>query len=1255
MKQHAAGPLTMMRCDLLQWATWAFTNHRLQHRSSECGLLVYYWIRLEASPAASTDLRGGCGAREGHWGFGPSSQYKEGCRSCIAFQCAAPTLKTMPDPLDDASLFEAAGDFTLSTIEKYRDEMFPAALGDPSHVPYFSAELAPEWMTAQGFTLWQEYDPSEPIHPLHTPEHARLNELRAYRAQIIGPAYQKTPFFDLGRTRDWVARGPFQAWLNARQRDEPHNRGRTPFRNTPASSRHSSTGISVATSPLPSRAASEAGSHVFSRAPSIISRSRSASLFASSRGVSVDSSSRASSVEPPQLRSGLPTTCIWQRGINAKGAAALHSIKITRELSVDNIIRLNAAPKTWTVPRDSSAYLLDVSATPEVLVTRRGKRQTIDAYIKAEDQDAWDGSTGHKRGDVWVYAFGEQRVRARRAQLRCKGVMTCEHASEELFADCERFEPDEEVMHDLWSHELDANEREAASVEAIMSRLYVRAMNSKCRADCDGVPVLIALYNGPNQYGKFYFVGCSKWTASERWLHRYIPIPPNVDENTFKFVMESGGKLPGAGELDFNRQCVLSVHPRLGLKYCVFSHVLGGQIQSARMVPHKCETKMIVFIPVRPPSNTSHPDWYQWRDEYEHLALVYLENAHGHPVHPENKPSGQDTRRLDEAMDALGVENLTVQTLLNAQSTSALYGGRQVSDVSPAFADVRKIRDRIAQRRKEEFPKGTGWEGVLHYIATKEHELPVSQRYIHAAITNADYNIVVTMHPALAQHIHGVLAIAIDYTFKRVDGDLDEWEVVGFSERYKRRICFATLYCDRKTRPSYERLFTEFFDTINRVTGQQFRLRPFFPDANCRAVIMDGEVAQAQGLGDFLMRYNMPSISKIEELEPLTLIQYCLKTCTTHFQRHIDELSRAKVPSDVIARLKSILGLTTQEDIDAWHSFCRRQTIPEVKNWYAQKLANPWYLASVNVFLSRITPDDHRLTPNTTNLAETAHAGMNAQTSTRLALLPGILKKQARDNTLVDELRQAARGAMRKRWNGVAAREKLSAQRQEWSAHAAYNRNEQLLRFDELSLERTEGQEESKLSLAREKQLQKDVERLQDEIRVDKRRDDLKDEVKVLRAEIAAEKQVRRDWGARRKEIDGELRALRAGPLKGVQINGRRADRAEEGASQTEFTPVSPTLLPASTLLPEQSRHDAGQTAAPMPVNDFDFSGMDLSCFDDVSISPLLPQASLPNTSPTAPPASPVDLIPDPAPSAAAQASDTLSILQEWEAVYSAS
>ncbi|KAJ7676232.1 hypothetical protein B0H14DRAFT_2656320 [Mycena olivaceomarginata] len=187
------------------------------------------------------------------------------------------------------------------------------------------------------------------------------------------------------------------------------------------------------------------------------------------------------------------------------------------------------------------------------------------------------------------------------------------------------------------------------------------------------------------------------------------------------YVLENKGRVPDGTVLNLNIQCVLSTHPRLGLKHCVFSHVLDGGIHPAKLLQRRCDTELIILIPVLPPDDPTSPNYYEWLPEYAFQAILILRNGHNHPAHPHIKPSAEDERLLGAAMDALGTENLTVQTLLNgkpalnpgsAQSTQAMYDGKRVSAVSPAFADIRKIRDRIAVHRKVEFPAGTGFSGT---------------------------------------------------------------------------------------------------------------------------------------------------------------------------------------------------------------------------------------------------------------------------------------------------------------------------------------------------------------------------------------------------------------------------------------------------------------------------------------------------------------------------------------------------------------
>lgn len=98
-------------------------------------------------------------------------------------------------------------------------------------------------------------------------------------------------------------------------------------------------------------------------------------------------------------------------------------------------------------------------------------------------------------------------------------------------------------------------------------------------------------------------------------------------------------------------------------------------------------------------------------------------------------------------------------------------------------------------------------------------------------------------------------------------------------------ITFATLYCDRNTREAFYQLFTEFSDTIQQVTGSKLKFRAFNPEGLLRCVILDAEAAQAQGLGDWLVKHNDPVVSKIVTQDPLVIILHVLKTCVFHFNR----------------------------------------------------------------------------------------------------------------------------------------------------------------------------------------------------------------------------------------------------------------------------------------------------------------------------------------------------------------------------------
>ncbi|KAJ7189957.1 hypothetical protein GGX14DRAFT_607445 [Mycena pura] len=906
---------------------------------------------------------------------------------------------------------DAIAKLTPGDRKEYRRFLFPPALADPKHEPYLSIETITTWITDGGYVLYAQHDPVDNVVPYVDVEDVPGDQIVAYRELILPELYRQHPFFSLDHAVDWVLAAPFQLY---QQSALPQPRGRS------QTALHA---LSRTTSAAPSRASSRASyisqfyessaveSPPLTRAPSSIGSSR------LSLPPGTDGTHRAG----PFLRIQVPIPWSALRESNperTRGKSKLRDtgFRFTREEWIERIIPVTEAPSTWNIPRDAAVYRLDLTALKKQLQLPSGEIMTIDAFIKQQDQESWGhGSGGHKAGDVWVHGFSdnpEERVWARRVNSHCNGVKICELVSDELFADCQRYASDEEQGMRLWTHELDANEREAASGGKILLRFYAIVHRAKCKKkDCQGKPTLILLRNRPNQHGKVYFVGCSDFNPSEPYMHLYLPIPPNVDESQFKFVLENNGCLPIGLEVPNSDSCVLSTHPRLGLTTCPYGHSRDGTALIAKMVARPCPAEMIILVPCEH-KGTPPPAWT------EYMAMVLLRNFHNHPEHALTKPTMEDKQKLLSVLDDVGVEGMTVQRLLNDPRTIAAYGGERLAKESPAFASSRVLNDFITAQKKAKYPHGMGWEGVLHHMG---RELALSDRYIHAAIAKDGYRIVVTMHHELAPLIHSARYLCIDYTFKRVEGTMNEWEIAIFNDRYNMRAyfnaIFCILYCDRNTEAAFYQLFYELFDVVRHVTGRELAIRPFRPDGNCRVVLMDGEEAQVLGYGNFLVQYNDPVVSGINSRDPIILLSYSYKVCQVHAQRNIDKLPKT-IPVDVIRTLKSITGLKSQVEIDKWVAFCESQSYEAVINWFRPK-RNGWFLQSVNRFLSNIAEEDWDLTPNNTNIVESAHARRNAETSIHLPLLASILKAEERDDARHEAILQIERqGVIAKRWNG---------------------------------------------------------------------------------------------------------------------------------------------------------------------------------------------------------------------------------------------
>lgn len=316
----------------------------------------------------------------------------------------------------------------------------------------------------------------------------------------------------------------------------------------------------------------------------------------------------------------------------------------------------------------------------------------------------------------------------------------------------------------------------------------------------------------------------------------------------------------------------------------------------------------------------------------------------------------------------------------------------------------------------------------------KESKLPLNEQYIHYANWNPKRRLVVTMFQGIAKYFHQARHLAVDFTFKRVKGEMNQWDVATNVARFNERAILASIYCDKSDRETYTELFDMLFEQIERVTGSKLLIFAVHGEG-VRAVLTDCEVPETQGLGDALVKVNKSfSSSPLQDInDPLILVTYVGKLCKTHFHRRIDDMK--DVPKDVRDHLRGFPFLQSEEELQAFDEFCIKSPFKRVKDWWQHKKNNSQLRPMLNKYLSPMDDESWSTTPDTTNEVESAHAGQNKDTGIGKNLLEAILDAKERDLELLKRWEaQEMHGSLKKTWNYNLDRSIRSSQRR--SHHA---------------------------------------------------------------------------------------------------------------------------------------------------------------------------------------------------------------------------
>ncbi|KAG6914018.1 hypothetical protein DXG01_002897 [Tephrocybe rancida] len=436
-------------------------------------------------------------------------------------------------------------------------------------------------------------------------------------------------------------------------------------------------------------------------------------------------------------------------------------------------------------------------------------------------------------------------------------------------------------------------------------------------------------------------------------------------------------------------------------------------------------------------------------------------------------------------------------------------------------------------------------------------------------------------------------------------------------------VSMASLYCNMATRDAFALLFRKFFETARLVTGKPLQFVAFKPEGEpnpqLHCILFDAEAAQMQGFGDVL--------SGIMTKDPSILVQHVSKTCLQHFIRNIDKLP-GDVPRDVINCLKSFPGLSCQEEIDEWNDACKNSPHKSVRDWHKQKMSYPWYLPSLNSFLLPMYHTSWRLTPNDTNIAETAHAARNAKTGIKLPLLAAIQDTRVRDKAVAAKLDEcdAKSGCHANRFNTALAREGRSGAR-----CAASNAKAMAVNKDRRNLK---GYEDKHADLDAKEPINTRIVDINNELNLMPNKnstaaDHLHEEWSQLKCQLQDGVSQRKIWSARSAELQTLIKNLKTTELKGVRSRDSRTPSltprhvrsqlpslphtpSRNSGSPYNTTPLrnslhadqlEPDLDEDRDIIPTPNFSPVATASAPSPSqhipSDFDFDSLDLSLLED--------------------------------------------------------
>ncbi|KAJ7434269.1 hypothetical protein B0H11DRAFT_2118810 [Mycena galericulata] len=659
----------------------------------------------------------------------------------------------------------------------------------------------------------------------------------------------------------------------------------------------------------------------------------------------------------------------------------------TQKVTVDRLEYRDGPAAIYPIPRVRTAFVIDLSHRDYMLRDPGTKElYTLDTIIRNTDNDS-----GQKSKAYVTFSPGGVRVLCQRARSTCKGCHACERIDPELH-NVSRFELDPAPFDAVLSAQAETRRREGNTPEENVAVFMKIIRDTKCVAidskgvKCNGGPIMRVKAQ----------VRCS-WTPKCKENHCTLAIPDFVNEHLLAKALAGQ---PLTDDPDKNTQpCSRIVHPHTGLKrkHCPHVHIVNGTPVQSRIVNHPCPATRSIYVPM----DTS----------IRKVLIVHNDTGHNHPMPPLTKLSFGAKDVYRECIEKNGVLGATLSKIDNAQSTLIVLGGKTPAEFSPALYNQRAKRDLLHAAKREKYPAGLDVAGIFPiYLANLKKPLP--ERYIHSYLTTPDGGIIIlTSVPYLMKLLDdpGVTSFDNDTTYKRVEGEMNEWELTIFAKIVQRAASVVRAYINRASADFVETLFDELQRVKLQVTGKPMLLKKFVRGGNLLVMNADMEAAQVVGITRSVMKHNDPEYSGIpNDTPPEEVAPNFVKICWRHAKEPVNDF-KSLVSATDFNRILDFVYIDSKERLDTFSAFVYGLGIKKISDWWKHKEMHEWIIPCLVKSQSLIPADVWDSTPSTTNTNEAQHHWTNSQTGIKLTPVETVERTEILDNKVAQEIEMSRR------------------------------------------------------------------------------------------------------------------------------------------------------------------------------------------------------------------------------------------------------